>query len=179
MRKQRGKSNLRSAAILSIVLGGTCCHLKTAGADCGEGADCAADVAASSSESNAAAPLEKERIKSMWMAGIITFSTVYVSTIISSAALSDPGVKGRAAGYCAIPLIGPFVFMGAGNDEYYVRDQFKGLLIASGVVQILSFGVFMAGWFIKRDVKKKTSRFYLMPEGLLSNRIGASAGWRF
>ena len=100
--------------------------------------------------------VERENIKPMWIGGTVSFSTIYVLTIALTAALSEDDVRGPSVAYAAIPLVGPFVAVGNDHDDISF-DSFKVPLILSGIFQIASVGVLIAGLIVKRDVKTSIS----------------------
>ena len=75
--------------------------------------------------------------KALWVPSLITLSTVYVITIVTTVAL-NVAVFDRPSspsnGYAVIPLFGPWINLGAYGDQ--VSDGVKGLLAASGILQI-------------------------------------------
>lgn len=108
---------------------------------------------------------DKKSMKPLWITGIATFSVVYVSTIIVSAALSDEEYKGRSAGLNAIPLAGPFVMIGVteSDPDSYVPSGQKAALVISGVVQILAMTAFITGLSIDLKRKNQTVSFSAAP----------------
>jgi hypothetical protein len=116
-------------------------------AECSAGQDCSS----SSEISQKTGPKTRENIKPMWIAGVVSFSSIYILTIALTAALSEDDARGKTVGYAAAPIVGPFVAIGNDNDDITV-DDYKIPLILSGIFQIASIGVMIAGLVIKRDV---------------------------
>ncbi|MBN2343639.1 MAG: hypothetical protein JXR45_19240 [Deltaproteobacteria bacterium] len=124
------------------------------------------------------ASVEKERIKPLWLSGLITFSTIYVATIVGNAVLSDPDARGEAVGYAFIPMFGPFISLGNQSDDIEIKPAFKGLLVTAGILQIVGVGLFTAGMIIKREPKDKQAsrspRFWVTPALLGDSGAGAA-----
>ena len=75
--------------------------------------------------------------KALWVPSLITLSTVYVITIVTTVALNVAVYErpsSPANGYAVIPIFGPWINLGAYGDQ--VSDGVKGLLAVSGILQI-------------------------------------------
>ncbi|MBN2718244.1 MAG: hypothetical protein JXX14_20535 [Deltaproteobacteria bacterium] len=164
----------------------------TTNSNCGEGQTCVDEscqaalagpvalgdeVTADNDTAPADAVVKKERIKPLWLGGLITFSAVYVATIVGNAVLSDEDARGEAVGYALIPMAGPFISLGNQSDDTEVKSQFKGIMVVSGILQILGVGAFTAGMIIKREPKNAASlhspKWWLTPAPM--GRSGAGA----
>jgi hypothetical protein len=82
---------------------------------------------------------------------------VYLATILITIPVSEDEIRGLAVGYTLIPITGPFIALGNDNDDLIVDPVAP--LIVSGVLQIVSVGMIIAGLAIKRDVKEKPLSF--------------------
>ena len=125
------------------------CTSVNAFANCPDDGDCDTEE-----ENKAILAVEKERIKPLWIAGAVSFSSFYVLTIALTAALSEDKVRGKSVAYAATPVVGPFIAVGNDSDEIQF-DDFKVPLILSGVFQIATLGVLVAGLVVKKDVEPK------------------------
>lgn len=75
--------------------------------------------------------------KALWVPSLITFSSVYVITIVTTAVLNAtvydrPDSPGT--GIAVIPVLGPWINLGVYGGE--IGDAAKALLVTSGVLQI-------------------------------------------
>lgn len=93
-------------------------------------------------------PPQTESITWLWATGTVAASVTYLMTIGLGAALSQDSVRGQAIGYLMIPVLGPFVL----NASDIRNPQYAGPLIASGVVQLASVTMIVAGLVMQRPV---------------------------
>ncbi|MBN2714611.1 MAG: hypothetical protein JXX14_02075 [Deltaproteobacteria bacterium] len=116
---------------------------------------------------NEPAAVKKERIKPLWISGLIAFGVSYSANIIVTAALAEDEYRGKAVGFAAIPLVGQFISIAADSDDYPIPPDYRGPMILGAMLQIVSAGVFTAGMIIKREPKNKqalhTPRFFVTP----------------
>lgn len=160
------KSNCFFKSVIMVVVFTFVLVSVNAHAECEEGQECppeASSPAAASIDATATdvqvpvVDVPKERIKALWLSGLISFSTVYLSTVIVTTALSESSVRGKAAGYTLIPMAGPFILVGNSNDDIDVSG-YAGALITAGVLQILTAALFTTGLIVKRPVKSDDNK---------------------
>lgn len=77
--------------------------------------------------------------KALWVPSLITFSFVYVTTIVTTAVLNATVYQrpdSPGTGIAVIPVLGPWINLGVYSGE--IGDAANALLVVSGVLQVAS-----------------------------------------
>jgi hypothetical protein len=85
----------------------------------------------------------------LYITGPIVLGSMWLTTIAVTAAVSAPSDVGRATGYAAIPVFGPWVMLGSSLNT----SSYTGPLVISGVLQAAGLGITIAGFTARREVK--------------------------